>query len=520
MTARNRTTNRALAWAGVIMAATVGATAHAQREGAGDARGAEAGRFSFATVRDLAHRLATGEVAATTREAPASLKSLDYDAYRSIRFERDRAIWQTDGLPFKVELFHRGYRFMDPVAIHVVEDGTARRVRFSSAMFRYDGGRPAGVDQDPDVDFAGIRVLHPLNESGRFDELITFLGASYFRFLGKNQIYGASARGAAIDIGLHRSEEFPRFTRLWIERPAADATALVVYALLESPSATGAFRFRIVPGEDTAIDVTATLHVRKAIAKLALAPITSMFLRGESGAGRDDDFRPEVHDSDGVLIRTGDAPTAWRWRPLRNPRGARTTDLGTPHGVFGLLQRDRRFDHYRDLEAHYDRRPSVLVERFTARVSAPTERTITPRVELLEFATPDETNDNIGAYVVVEPTPIPGSTIDVTYRLVSTLRDPSQDTRQRRAVAVYELLTGAKSRVLLEFTGDAPNDDSTIFTAEVNPPRGKATGLTVQPHPDRRTWRVFFDLPRGAATGTTVRLLRGDSPASELVRLP
>ena len=105
--------------------------------------------------------------------------------------------------------------------------------------------------------------MYQLNETNEWDELGAFLGASYFRLLGKDQRYGQSARGLALDCGeMDRPEEFPIFTDWWLGKPEPDANELTLYALLDTVSCTGAYQFILHPGETTRADVEAVLFFR------------------------------------------------------------------------------------------------------------------------------------------------------------------------------------------------------------------------------------------------------------------
>src|SRR5690606_11953089 len=127
----------------------------------------------------------------------------------------------------------------------------------------YDFGKNALQPQAwGDLGHAGLRVHYPLNNAQYKDELVVFLGASYFRALGAGQQYGLSARGLAIDTVGGGTEEFPRFTQFWLERPAADAKQVTLFALLESPRATGAYRFDVIPGAQTVTRVQARVFLR------------------------------------------------------------------------------------------------------------------------------------------------------------------------------------------------------------------------------------------------------------------
>lgn len=328
--------------------------------------------------------------------AQPALAALTYDEYRAVRFKTERSLWRDTGSPFQLQFFPIGRGSTRPLVLHEIVEGRVRAIDVPAAVFRNDGPA-AGL---PVAGAAGWRAHFALNAPNRLDEVVVFLGASYFRAVGAGLQYGLSARGLAIDsVGAaeNTGEEFPAFTTYWFERPAPGARALRFFALLDSPRATGAYEFVVRPGAATAIDVRARVHLRAPVRQLGIAPLTSMFLAGENqpAAG---DYRPEVHDSDGLQIALNGE---WLWRPLVNPRGVFVTSFAatSPRG-FGLMQRDRAFTSYEDLEARYDRRPSAWVE--------PIGDWGAGRVQLLQFGTPDETHDNIGAWWVPDRLPVPG----------------------------------------------------------------------------------------------------------------
>jgi len=337
---------------------------------------------------------------------PRFLSELDYDAWRNIRFDPAKALWKKEGLPFTVQFFHPGFYYDQYVKIHVVGDGWVREVPFSVEFFD-TGGNDLKAQIPPDMGFAGFRLHYPINRPDYQDEVAVFLGASYLRSLAKGQQYGMSARGLAIDTALGSGEEFPRYTEFWIFRPLASDKQITVLALLDSPSVTGAYMYTIRPGAPTAIRVKSRLYPRRKVEKLGIAPLTSMFLHGEnSGLKHADDFRPEVHDSDGLLVafRSGE----WLWRPLTNPTALRAYSFDAPDPLgFGLFQRDQNFDHYQDLEARYDARPSVWV--------VPDGKWGPGHVELIQIPTDKELNDNIIAFWVPAETPGPGGTVSFDY---------------------------------------------------------------------------------------------------------
>jgi len=292
--------------------------------------------------------------------------------------------------------------------ISEIVHGVAREVRFDPELFDY-GKNTIDKAALRNIGFAGFRVHFALNTPKYKDEVLVFQGASYFRALGKDQRYGLSARGLAIDTGLASGEEFPRFTEFWIERPEPQAKELTIFALLDSESVAGAYRFVLRPGNETVTAVKARLFLRKNVARLGIAPLTSMYFFGENQprtAGRD--YRPEVHDSDILLVQSGTGE--WITRPLVNPKRLLVTSfaLSNPLG-FGLMQRDRQFEDYQDLEARYELRPSAWVE--------PRGGWGKGRVELVQIPTPDETNDNIVAFWVPDELPKLLAPFDVEYRI-------------------------------------------------------------------------------------------------------
>jgi glucans biosynthesis protein len=419
-------------------------------------------------------------------QLPATLQHIDYDGYRNIRFRPEKSLWRGEPGQFEVQFFHPGPAYRDPVVVSVLEGGQARALPFSADLFSYQGfaAPPSGEG----LEFTGLRVHTSLNQASYRDELVAFHGASYFRALGKGNVYGASARGLASHLGETQPEEFPVFTRFYLLRPDAQANSLWILALLESRSATGAYAFHVRPGVDTLLDVTARLFVRDARAALGLAPFSSMYLCGEEAPNCFGDFRPEIHDSDGLALWAANGERLFR--PLRNPRRTATSSfrLDSPRG-FGLLQRDRTFDHYQDLEARYQDRPSLWVEPISG-----FER---GSVRLLEIAARAESGDNIAMAWMPDSTPVLPRPLDLRYRLhVGASSDGSpgggsvQSTRltrsehglrflvdftlppapERSAVEAVISCTGA--RVLEQHTEDNPHAHGLRASFEVAPDAG------------------------------------------------
>lgn len=382
--------------------------------------------FNFEDVASKARRLAATAYAKPEKNVSKALANLDYDQYRDIRFDPSRSWWRNAKLPFELAFFHQGRTFDTPVKVHEIAGRNVHEIRFDPKSFHYGANNLQPRDL-AGLGFAGFRVHYPVNTTKYKDEVLVFLGASYFRAVGKGQLYGLSARGLAVDTALSSGEEFPQFTEFWVERPSSTSKELTIYALLNSPRVAGAYRFTLRPGVDTAVDVKAQLYLRENVSKLGIAPLTSMYFFGENQRAPIEDYRPEVHDSDGLAIQSGTGE--WIWRPLVNPRRLLMTSyaLNNPAG-FGLMQRDRQFNSYEDLEARYEMRPSAWVE--------PKGQWGTGRVELIQIPTPDETNDNIVAFWVPDNPPRPGEPFDVEYRLLwqkdAEKRPPSSWTVQTR----------------------------------------------------------------------------------------
>jgi glucans biosynthesis protein len=362
--------------------------------------------FSFNDVARRAQTLSERSYEKPDNRLPKELADLGYDQYRDIRFRQDQALWRKAKLPFELQFFHPGLYYNQEVKINLITAQGVTPFRFNPDYFDY-GRNNVDKAKFKDLGYAGFRAHFPLNSKAYKDELIVFLGASYFRALGKGQRYGLSARALAVDTGLMSGEEFPHFNEFWVQAPKPGDQELLIYALLDSKRLSGAYQFRIKPGETTQIEVKSRVYLREEVGKLGVAPLTSMFLFGENQPNQNADYRPEVHDSDGLLVQTD---KEWLWRPLSNPRRLLITSFGatSPKG-YGLMQRDRDFRRYEDLEAHYEQRPSAWVE--------PKGNWGPGRVELVQIPTPDETNDNVVAYWVPEQLPSPGKPLDLEYTL-------------------------------------------------------------------------------------------------------
>lgn len=359
-------------------------------------------------VEGEAQKLAAKPYKPRKADLPDFLRNMSYDDYNRIRFVPESSLWRNDKLPFQVQFFHLGNLHQTPVGIWEYSGNHVQQIPFVRTFFDYQN-LPFVARLPASLEYAGFRVIYPVAEPQRMDEVISFLGASYFRALAKAQHYGLSARGIAINCNGPGAEEFPDFVMFWLGKPAdKKAKTLTFFGLLDGPSVTGAYTFTLTPGEQTVVEVHAKLFFRQAVENLGLAPLTSMFWFGENSSNHFGDFRGEVHDSDGLLVAPeGDVRL---WRPLTNPAKPVQTDFpGSAPGGYGLLQRDREFRNYEDVEAKYEHRPGAWVE--------PVGKWPEGRVRLVELPTHNEYADNIVAYWSPLQSPKAGDTLEIGYRI-------------------------------------------------------------------------------------------------------
>ncbi|AZL60200.1 glucan biosynthesis protein G [Tabrizicola piscis] len=462
--------------------------------------------FDFDTLTEEMRLLSQAEAVAAER-ASGFFSDFTYDDYNSVQFNPKRARWAGPEAGFHLHAFHMGWLFAEPVNLFEIEGGVAQPMVFSTDDFLYyDRVKDRVPLHEPLPGVAGFRLNAPLNRADLFDEVIAFLGASYFRAVGRGNGYGLSARGLAINSGLNQPEEFPRFSRFWVEKPVPFAREVTVYAALESASCTGAYRFVIRPGTNTEVDVTARLFFRTEVDQFGIAPLTSMFLFSEKNRADFDDFRPNVHDSDGLAILRRDGDRIWR--PLNNPvKLTESWFVEENLQSFGLMQRDREFESYQDAVSHYERRPSLLVE--------PLADWGRGAVRLVEIPSDLEVNDNIVAFWVPEAKPVPGTMVEYAYRLHWGLLpvDPAADVayvKETRAgtggVSGVENTEGTR-KFVVDFAGGMlatlPTDAE--VEAVVTITGGEISVQTLSKIDSVNIWRLVIDvLPE---TGATVELV-------------
>jgi glucans biosynthesis protein len=472
--------------------------------------GVAAAHFGFEDVTRRARDLAGAPFEGALPDLPAGLDKLDFDSFRDIRFRPERALFSNTGVSFRLETFHLGFLYRRPVTVNTIRDGIPTPIPYSAALFDY-GRNKLEKPLPVNVGFAGFRLHYPLNDPHVHDEAISFLGASYFRFLGRGQKYGLSARALCVDCG--GAEIFPFFREFWVETPLPGSNRAVIYGLLDSEAATGAYRFDLAVGQESLIDVQATLFPRRSDVKFGLAPLTSMYFTGENDRRVHDGYRVELHDSDGLLVHT--AADEWLWRPLGNPAKPRySAFLDADIRGFGLMQRDRNFETYQDIDLAYEARPSYFVE---PKGSESKGYWGEGAVELLELPTADETNDNIVAGWVGKAPLEVGKPFSYAYR-ISSLLDLPRLSPNGRAVNTFE--TGARAlgssepttpgahRFIVDFAGGElayhasdPSKVELVATAA----NGVVMRASVAANPHIDGLRAMFDVVAKSGQTTDVR---------------
>jgi len=461
--------------------------------------------FSFENLLAEAKRRAASPYAPQHTAMPAWLDKLTADQYRSIRFRTNAEFWRNDPLPFRLELLPIGFNFQTSVTVSEVLDGRASDLAATPGMFEMPENIPSAPARAT-VPLSGFRVLNRINSPRIWDEFLVYQGASYFRAVGKGEVYGLSARGLALNTGEPTGEEFPAFTHFWIVRPQPHDREIEIYALLESASTTGAYRFQVRPGIETVVAVDVTLFPRTELRVVGIAPLTSMFLFDETNRGRLDDYRPEVHDSDGLQITTATGEQIWR--PLANPLKLQVSTFTTqPPRGFGLMQRSRDPSDFEDLEAHYERRPSAWIE--------PSGEWGAGSVELLEIPSARETNDNIVAFwrpALPQPA---GRPVHFAYDV--TFNGQPRQPKTGRAIATRSgaTLDGKRRLYSIDFVGAGEHVED--LRMDLTASAGRLSNATLLSNAAIHGFRASFELDAAGADLIELRLriMRDGAPVTE-----
>ena len=498
----------------VALAAAFGGKAWAESSSTSGLRFGPAEPFSFDALIERASDLAKAPYVSRPKPEPEIVQQIDYDAWGNIRYRPDQALFAEGPSLYPATFFHLGQFFQKSVKMHVVENGVAREILYHPDYFTMPEDSIARQLTEG-TGFAGFRLQESRNRSDwPTQDWIAFLGASYFRAIGALGQYGLSARGVVVDAAEPTPEEFPDFTEFFIEGAATETDPVLIYALLDSPSLTGAYRFSIRRTEGVVQDVDVALFIRNDIHRLGLAPLTSMYWFSETEKRRREDWRPEVHDSDGLAIWTGGGERLWR--PLINQPYPVTSSFAehSPKG-FGLMQRDREFENYLD-GVNYDKRPSLWVE--------PLGEWGPGSIQLIELPTDDEIHDNIVAYWRPQAPARAGDSYRLQYRMY-WLGDEPFPAQVARCVATRIGRGGQPGKprpkgvykFSVEFAGAALDPlwgDTVKAEPVVSASSGTVTGAFMEPVPGTKRWRAIFDLTPTGTDPVELRLyIRGNGDA-------
>ena len=452
--------------------------------------------FKTSTPMDLARELAKQPFKPIASDLPDPFRNLSADDYASIKLKPEARIWGEGAIGFTVEPLHRGFQYTNPIQLNIVVDGNAYRVVYDIKLF--DFGRMNPSQKVGDIAFSGFRILRTRDHQ-KSSEIATFQGTNFYRALADGQTAGLMARALALKVADAKGEEMPYFRQIWIEKPSAVSDLLLVHALIDSESLTGAYRFTVRPGEATIVDVECTLFARKLIDNYGLASMSATHLLGYMDHRRFDDYRPNVGEVGGLQILTG--ASEWVWRPVSNRDELQiSTFIDTkPHG-FGCLIRDRNFESYLDEEQHWERRPSLWVEPFGDWPEG--------GVQLIEIPSQSDANDNILCFWRPKA-PLPaGSETAFSYRQFWCW-DPPERPEVARAVRSHAGAVGKRMRFFVEFEGDILADDKRTngIGPTLTASGGSLTIVKTFPDRERKAFRVLFELDPQGVGSSELRLV-------------
>ncbi|WP_155836542.1 glucan biosynthesis protein [Hyphomonas pacifica] len=463
--------------------------------------------FGMSDIVDQARRLAASEFQPSPA-VPDDAKAMNYDQYRRILPAESDMGWPEDKGRYRFLFDPRGYLFNHEVKINLVNGADVTPKAYDPDLFDFKD-LPLSKHTRQTLGFAGVRLLAPINRSGKFDEVLSFKGASFFRALGAGNVYGASARGLGLGTASPEGEEFPFFKEFWIVHPDTADDQVEMFALMDSPSVTGAFRFLVTTGQTTRMDVEATFFPRKEIQRVGLSPLTSMYYFSPHDVVKQaTDYRPAVHDSEGLAVHMANGE--WAWRPLLNPAELEVSVLteDQPKG-FGLLQRHRKFDDFSDLEAGYHQRPDVWIE--------PTGEWGEGQLMLVEIPTVNEYNDNIAVFWRPKNSWRAGEAKTISYTMNWGLK-PSV---MPQVVSVSETRAGKKpgeKRYLFILDYDeSPSEYFDDAEMEITTSAGEILNPTLRKHPGDDRYRLSFELDPGSASMAELRTVvhKGETPLTE-----
>jgi glucans biosynthesis protein len=486
----------------------------AQQPQTGDA--GNGAKFGYQDVVRRARDLAAVGFDKNPPALPEALAKLDAEASRELRFRPEKAFLSAQGGPFRANLVHAGALARQPATINIIRDGVPSSIPYAAALFDYGKvkfERPLPVN----LGFGGFRIGYPLNDPRASNDVASVMAHNAIQLLGRNQRAGTILRGLVLDSGGNEPDELPWFREFWIEQAGSTGEKLTLYALLDSPSATAAFHCVISPGIDTVMDVTLTVFARKSLSRIGIAPLSSMFLTGENDKRLNGDYRPERHNADALVIRADSGE--WMFRPLRNPAQPSLTSLveSNPRG-FGLIQRDRNFDHYQDLDQSYETKPNLWIE--------PRGNWGDGRLDVVERPSQDESQNNITAFWTPRLPIEPGQGQSWSYRITSSLNENLLHPLGR-AINTFVTTSPLPSnkRVIVDFAGNnlsyffpAPDQVKIVASAST----GTLSQTTLQPNPRIDGFRAILDvaLLPGQKSDIKLALQSAGRPLTETWLMP
>jgi glucans biosynthesis protein len=451
--------------------------------------------FSHDKLIARAESLAQLAYSAPRLELPGELADLDRAQYEAIQYKRDAVLWNRDALNFRLKFFHTGFQYRTPVEIEIVEGGLAKPFSYLPALFDFNPPLSA-PPQDSSSGFSGVSFETMIHNADEKQAFLDFQGATFFRSLAAGQIFGLSARALSINTAQSSGEEFPFFRKIWIEKPEIGERALTIYALMDGPSVTGAYKFRAAPGNSTVIDVECALFPRSTLNHVGIAPVSSMYFYGAADFTQQSDYRPNVHSSDGLQI--WNAAGEWIWRPITNPEQLQYsvfTDR-TPRG-FGLLQRKRAFDAYEDLGTRFDQQPSLWIE--------PAGDWREGAVDLIEVPSRSEIFNNIIVFWRPRYALENGRRYDFQYRLHWGEDIPIRSKRSEVAQTLIGNGTGSNDPTfIIDFVSgySCPNCSLSGYDAELRVGSGEIRARKVEYNPATGGQRVSFEFRPGGPRET------------------
>jgi glucans biosynthesis protein len=425
-----------------------------------------------------------------------------YPIWREIKFKDSETLYKNSKSPFTVQLIHPGaHEFYTRPVYEILSSGDLRPISFSTNFFKYSDRALSWAGQF--TNYAGFKIF---SEAMGWGEVAVFSGSSYFRMVGGQQFYGASARAIAVNTATEKGEEFPVFERFYLRQPKPREKTLSIYGVARGKSLNGVYEFVLQPGSNTVVRVKSHLFFHETVERLGIAPITSMYKHAENTSHRFGDFRPEVHDSDGLFVLTSKGEEIWR--PLDSAKMMRFNSFSDVDPIgYGLFQRDREFDHYQDLEALYHLRPSVFVR--------PLGRWGAGRVELIQLPTDTEFTDNINVMWVPEKKPAKGEELALEYEVIWTSKQLGKERLGRvHATRIEEV--NEKGEFKLRFVVDfgwpttwIPREDH--LRAELSLSQGKSTEIALQRNGYLSGYRaIFMVYPEDAKRAIDLRLVLND----------